>query len=84
MAGFSDGSLRIWDMKTTEQAHHLTGVHREAVVSLSLTPTNLLLSGSSDGTVGLWNCSNGEEYQIIVDIRIKFKASKWVFWVNWW
>ena len=60
VAGFSDGTVKIWDMKSSEQQHSLTGVHSEAVVNLTLTNTNLLLTGSSDGSVGLWNCSNGQ------------------------
>ena len=60
VAGYSDGSVRIWDMKTSEQVHCLTGVHSEAVVSLALTSTNLLLTASGDGSVGLWNCTNGQ------------------------
>ena len=60
VAGYSDGVVKIWDMKSSEQLHSLTGVHSEAVVNLTLTNTNLLLTGSSDGSVGLWNCSNGQ------------------------
>ena len=60
VAGYSDGAVKIWDMKSSEQLHSLTGVHSEAVVNLTLTNTNLLMTGSSDGSVGLWNCSNGQ------------------------
>ena len=28
VAGYSDGSAKIWDMKTGDQLHSLTGVHK--------------------------------------------------------
>ena len=66
VAGYSDGAVKVWDMKSSEQVHSLTGVHSEAVVNLTLTNTNLLLTGSSDGSVGLWNCTNGKNVGILL------------------
>jgi len=65
-AGYSDGSVKIWDMKTCEQMHNLTGVHKDAVVNVTLSSTNLLLSGSSDGSVGLWNCNTGKNVGLLL------------------
>ena len=28
VAGYSDGSAKVWDMKTGDQLHSLTGVHK--------------------------------------------------------
>ena len=64
-AGYSDGVVKIWDMMTSEQVHSLSGVHQDAVVNLTLSSTNLLLSGSSDGTVGLWNCGSGKSVGVL-------------------
>ena len=57
--------VKIWDMMTSEQVHSLSGVNKDAVVNLTLSSTNLLLSGSSDGTVGLWNCSSGKSVGVL-------------------
>merc|ERR1719319_1455796 len=48
------------------QLHSLSGLHQDAAVNLTLATSNLLLSGSSDGTVGLWNCANGKNVGVLV------------------
>merc|ERR1719348_330140 len=66
VAGYGDGVVKIWDMKTAEQLHALTGHHKDAVVNVTCSNTNLVLTGSSDGTVGLWNSNNGKNVGMLL------------------
>ena len=58
--------MKIWDMKTAEQLHALTGHHKDAVVNVICSNTNLVLTGSSDGTVELWNRNNGKNVGMLL------------------
>jgi WD40 repeat protein len=50
----SDENVYIWDINTLNKAYRLSG-HSDQVYLLDLTPQGLLLSGSLDNTVKLWN-----------------------------
>ena len=66
VAGYSDGSAKVWDMKSGDQLHSLVGVHRDSIVNVNINNTNLILTGSSDGTVGLWNSNSGKNVGVLV------------------
>ena len=39
---------------------------QDAVVNVNINSTNLILTGSSDGTVGLWNSGSGKNVGVLV------------------
>lgn len=56
-----DGTLVLWDVKTGEMIHHLTG-HRDSVAGgRFLADGSLIVSASSDGSIKLWSASDGRE-----------------------
>lgn len=61
--GYSDGSVRVWDLKSTTRLHSVIGdlAHKNEVVCIDGYHDNVLvLSGSTDGTAKLLNSSNGQ------------------------
>merc|ERR1719330_1938180 len=63
MCGYSDGSLRLFDLKAGNALHTISGGlgHKDIVNCLdSHDNNNLVLSGSMDGTAGLWNTQSGK------------------------
>ncbi|MEP0855588.1 WD40 repeat domain-containing protein [Trichocoleus sp. DQ-U1] len=60
IAGLSNGTVKVWDVKTGQIAQTLQG-HRYAVHAIALSPNGqLLASGSSDQTVKLWDLQTGK------------------------
>jgi WD40 repeat protein len=60
-SGGADGSIWIWDPRTGEQLHHLTG-HTGRVFSLAFTPDGTqLASGGADGSIWIWDPRTGEQ-----------------------
>ncbi len=54
IAGFSDGTIEIWDLHTRTCEKKWTG-HTSIVNSLFLTETGEILSGSYDCSIKIWN-----------------------------
>jgi len=62
ICGFSDGSLRVFDLKTGETLHALTGAHKDNVNCVVGHPgRELALSGGMDGVGMLWNTNTGKQ-----------------------
>ncbi len=48
-----DYEVRLWDAATGEEVHRYEG-HTRSIVALRFTPDGRVVSGSSDGTIRLW------------------------------
>lgn len=59
VSGSEDNTIKVWDLKTGQVNHTLTG-HTDSVRSLSLSPDGqTLASGGGDNTVKLWDVQTG-------------------------
>ena len=59
ITGSDDGPVRLWDMRTGECVHQLTG-HSQGVSSADLTPDGrFAVSSASDGAVRYWDLTDG-------------------------
>jgi F-box and WD-40 domain protein CDC4 len=56
--GGSDGSVRVWSLKTNSPIHRLAA-HDNSVTSLQFDE-NRILSGGSDGRVKVWSVETGQ------------------------
>ena len=57
----SDGTVRIWDARTGQQQHQLTG-HTGRVRSVAYAPDGATLAtGGDDGTVRIWDARTGQQ-----------------------
>ena len=53
-SGSDDGRINIWNLQL-QKSVHIISEHRRGVTSLAFMPNNLVLvSGSKDGTIRLW------------------------------
>lgn len=61
-AGYTDGTVRIWDLKTTTVLHQIpASVHQSRVIAIDIHPENSLIASiSSDGKVVLVTSNNGK------------------------
>lgn len=57
VTGGSDGSVRIWSLKTMDAIHRLAA-HDNSVTSLQFDDTRVV-SGGSDGRVKIWDLKTG-------------------------
>ncbi|WP_027006927.1 WD40 repeat domain-containing protein [Conexibacter woesei] len=65
VVGDTEGLVYVWPLDGTGQARELTG-HRQAVTSLApIEGGALVLSGSRDGTVRIWDVGSGDEVDVI-------------------
>jgi hypothetical protein len=56
--GGDDGAVRIWDARTGQQQHQLTG-HTGAVRAVAYAPDGVTLATGGDVTIRVWNPRNG-------------------------
>jgi WD40 repeat protein len=60
VVGFSDDTIRLWDLTTGEASSPLTG-HTQTILDLAFSPDGgSVASASYDETVRLWDVSTGE------------------------
>ena len=58
VCGDSEGKIRFWDVKSTQQVNCING-HESWVYAVASSPTDqLFASGSYDKTIGIWNLEN--------------------------
>jgi len=57
------GALRIWDLNSGERLKALTGVQRQ--ISCITICGDLLFSGSSDGTIAIWDLETEKELTLL-------------------
>ena len=61
--GGDDGTVRIWDARTGQQQHQLTG-HTGPVYAVAYAPDGATLAtGGDDGTVRIWDARTGQQQQ---------------------
>ncbi|CAL4098661.1 unnamed protein product [Meganyctiphanes norvegica] len=61
--GYDDGSVRVFDLKTTELAHQFSAglAQDSAITSLATHENNtLIIAGSLDGSARIYNANNGK------------------------
>lgn len=59
VAGYSDGTLRLWDMASGQEMRTLQG-HRGRALSVAYAPDGkTFASGSDDGTIRQWDAATG-------------------------
>ncbi|MEL7036344.1 MAG: WD40 repeat domain-containing protein [Cyanobacteria bacterium J06592_8] len=57
-SGSYDGQIKIWNLKTGQLLHQLSG-HTDAIQTLAISPDGILASGGWDNRVRLWNLETG-------------------------
>ncbi len=61
--GYSDGTIRLWDL-TTDTLKISLGGHKNDIYSVVFSPSAaILVSGGKDGAIKLWNVGTGEPLQ---------------------
>ncbi|KYQ89497.1 WD40 repeat-containing protein [Tieghemostelium lacteum] len=64
----TDQKARLCDIRIKKSTHCLTG-HRESILCIKWSPTspNLLVTGSRDKTIRLWDIRRGDSYLMALD-----------------
>ncbi|WP_456411441.1 WD40 repeat domain-containing protein, partial [Oceanithermus sp.] len=63
-SGGIDGTVRIWEVKTSQEVQVLEG-HRGSVLALAPLEGGWLASGGRDGTVRIWEVETGREVRVL-------------------
>jgi len=69
VAGYTDGSLRIFDLRSGETNHTLPSAqaHKDTVNEVLCHPgRELAVSAGMDGLVGLWNTNTGKQLGVLL------------------
>ncbi len=66
VSGSSDGTIKIWDIRSGKLLKTLTG-HKYSVSSVAVTKDNKVVSGSADGTIKIWDIKNEEVKKELVE-----------------
>lgn len=57
-------TIQVWDLEKKRLRHRLAG-HTSAVLTLVMAPAGRLLSGSTDGTIRVWDLESGQPLSIL-------------------
>jgi len=66
LATASDGTIRLWDVKTGRIARELVGGHPKEVRSLVVSPTGKWLVSTGPDTTRIWNVATGSELKDVI------------------
>lgn len=66
LATASDGTIRLWDVKTGKVARQLSGGHPQEVRSLVMSPTGKWLVSSGPDTTRIWDVAAGTELKEVI------------------
>ncbi|MFA6186461.1 MAG: WD40 repeat domain-containing protein [Phycisphaerae bacterium] len=74
--GCIGGAIYLWDWSNSDLT--LLGNHNDSVYSLAYSPgSDKLLSGSSDGTVRIWDISRKEKDKLVTKCETKIRGVCW-------
>ena len=89
MSGLRDNSIKIWDRKTLEQHERVLTGHTGSVLCLQYDE-KVIISGSSDSTVRVWDVESGElvntiihHCEAVLHLSFNFKFSEGM-WMGMW
>jgi len=67
VCGYSDGSVRLWDLRGGEVQHLMGGGHKDTITTVvGHGGREVVLSGSMDSTVNIWNCNSGKSVGMLM------------------
>jgi len=67
VCGYEDGSVKLWDLRGGEVLHQMVGGHKDAVTTVvGYSGKEVVLSGSMDSTVNIWNCNSGKSVGLLL------------------
>jgi WD40 repeat protein len=66
LATGSDGTIRLWDVKTGQVARELAGGHPKEVRSLVVSPTGKWLVSTGPDTTRIWDVATGGELRDVI------------------
>ena len=67
VCGYSDGAVRLWDLRGGEVLHLMAGGHKDSVTSVvGHSGREVVLSASMDSTVNIWNCNSGKSVGMLM------------------
>ncbi|MFH1981973.1 MAG: caspase family protein [Pseudomonadota bacterium] len=72
-AGGSDGVVTVWNARTGEAVHRLSGPHK-LVSSLCTDPSGSLLVAGGDGDITFWRLSDGSLVRTLKQVHVRVTA----------
>jgi len=67
VCGYSDGTVKLWDLRGGEVVHHMQRGHRDTVTNvLGHGGREVVFSASMDSTVNIWNLNSGKSVGLLM------------------
>lgn len=77
VCGYNNGSVRFWDLKTSETTVNITNAHQDAIMCIDLSPDgNLIATGGVDMKVNLINTNTGKSINCFLCGNVPKRKSK--------